>query len=145
MEPPKKVCNQSSTIRIEVGEWIITIIHMKCKETLLETGEKDMSNSTSKGTALVTGCLQVEGGTMTLQERMNAMKEKVERTLSAEKRDIRHRATEDLRRSGILDRVIKVGAPIPEFTLPNARGEKVSSADMHSRGPLVMTFYRGVW
>jgi peroxiredoxin len=50
-----------------------------------------------------------------------------------------------LRRSGILDRVIKVGAPIPEFTLPNARGEKVSSADLHSRGPLVMTFYRGVW
>ena len=28
---------------------------MKCKETRLETGEKDMSNSTSKGTALVTG------------------------------------------------------------------------------------------
>jgi short-subunit dehydrogenase len=28
---------------------------MKCKDTLLETGEKDMSNSTSKGTALVTG------------------------------------------------------------------------------------------
>src|SRR6266403_137769 len=74
---------------------------------------------------------------MTLQERMNAMKETFERTLSAEKRDIRYRATEDLRRSGILDRVIKVGAPIPEFTLPNARGEKVSSADLHSRGPLV--------
>ena len=52
---------------------------------------------------------------MTLQERMNAMKETFERTLSAEKRDIRHRATEDLRRSGILDRVIKVGAPIPEL------------------------------
>jgi len=82
---------------------------------------------------------------MTLQERMNAMRETFERTLSPEKRDIRHRATEDLRRSGILDRVIKVGAPIPEFTLPNARGEKVSSADLHSRGPLVMTFYRGVW
>jgi len=81
---------------------------------------------------------------MTLQERMNAMKETFERTLSAEKRDIRHRATEDLRRSGILDRVIK-GGTIPEFTLPNARGEKVRSADMHSRGPLVMTFYRGVW
>jgi len=71
---------------------------------------------------------------MTLQERMNAMKETFERTLSAEKRDIRHRATEDLRRSGILDRVIKVGAPIPEFTLPNARGEKVSSADLTAGG-----------
>src|ERR1700738_4084623 len=55
MEPPKKVCNQRPTIRIEVGEWIITIIHMKCKETLLETGEKDMSKSSSKGTAVITG------------------------------------------------------------------------------------------
>src|SRR6201984_3312410 len=55
MKSPKRVCNQSPTMRIEVGEWIITIIHMKCKETRLETGEKDMSNSTSKGTALVTG------------------------------------------------------------------------------------------
>jgi hypothetical protein len=50
---------------------------------------------------------------MTLQERMNAMKETFERTLSAEKRDIRHRATEDLRRSGILDRVIKGGHRFP--------------------------------
>ena len=82
---------------------------------------------------------------MTLQERMNAIKEKFERTLPAEKLEIMHRATEDLRRSGILDRVIKVGALIPEFTLPNARGEKLSSADLHSRGPLVVTFYRGVW
>src|ERR1700757_5347430 len=55
MKSPKRVCNQSPTMRIKVGEWIITIIHMKCKETRLETGEKDMSNSTSKGTALVTG------------------------------------------------------------------------------------------
>ena len=82
---------------------------------------------------------------MTLQERMNALKETFERKLPAEKSDIMHRATEDLERSGILDRVIKVGAPIPEFTMPNARGEKVSSAGLLSRGPLVMTFYRGVW
>jgi hypothetical protein len=74
---------------------------------------------------------------MTLQERMNAMKETFERTLSPEKRDIRYRATEDLRRLGILDRVIKVGAPIPEFTLPNARGEKVSSADLTAGGRML--------
>jgi hypothetical protein len=82
---------------------------------------------------------------MTLQEQMNARKEAFQRTLPAEKRDIMHRATEDLRRSGILDRVIKVGQPIPEFTLPNTRGEMLSSAELHRRGPLVVTFYRGVW
>jgi hypothetical protein len=82
---------------------------------------------------------------MTLQERLDAYKTEFERKMPAEKLAVMHRATEDLRRSGILDRVIKVGQPIPEFTLPNARGERVSSADLHSRGPLVLTFYRGVW
>jgi len=82
---------------------------------------------------------------MTLQERMNARKEAFERTLPAERRNIMHRATEDLRSSGILDRVIKVGSPIPEFVLPNTRGDNISSAELHSRGPLVLTFYRGVW
>lgn len=42
-------------MRIEVGVWIIIIIHIKYKETQLEIGEKDMSNSPSQGTALVTG------------------------------------------------------------------------------------------
>jgi uncharacterized protein len=42
-------------MRIEVGEWIITIIHIKCKETHWRQEKKDMSNSPSKGTALVTG------------------------------------------------------------------------------------------
>ncbi|MFY9691280.1 MAG: hypothetical protein WA369_14885 [Candidatus Acidiferrales bacterium] len=56
-----------------------------------------------------------------------------------------HRATEDLRRSGILDRVIKVGQPAPEFVLQSLHGEKVSSPELLRRGPLVVTFYRGVW
>jgi len=82
---------------------------------------------------------------MTLQERLDAYKTEFERKTPPEKLAIMHRATDDLRRSGILNRVIKVGSPIPEFVLPNIRGEKISSADLHSRGPLVVTFYRGVW
>ena len=82
---------------------------------------------------------------MSLQERLNAYRAEFERKLPAEKLSIVHRATEDLRNSGILDRVIKVGDVIPEFVLLNQRGEKVSSAELHGRGPLVLTFYRGVW
>lgn len=82
---------------------------------------------------------------MTLQERLDAYKAEFESKLSPEKLAIMHRATEDLRRSGILERVIKVGAQAPEFVLPNVRGEKVSSAELLRRGPLVLTFYRGVW
>lgn len=82
---------------------------------------------------------------MTLQERLDVYKADFEKKLPPDKLAIMHRATEDLRRSGILDRTIKVGAAIPEFALPNQRGEKVTSAALHSRGPLVLTFYRGVW
>ncbi len=82
---------------------------------------------------------------MTLQERLDAYKADFQKKVPADKLAIMHRATEDLRQSGILERVIKVGAAIPEFVLPNQRGEKISSSALHSRGPLVLTFYRGVW
>ncbi len=53
--------------------------------------------------------------------------------------------TDELRRSGILARVLKPGDPAPEFALPNADGRLVSSRDLLARGPLVATFYRGKW
>jgi len=82
---------------------------------------------------------------MTLQERLDAHKKEFESKAPPGKLAIMHRATEDLRRSGILDGVIKVGEMIPEFTLPNFAGNTVSSAELHARGPLVVSFYRGVW
>jgi len=55
MGPPKKVCNRSPTMRIEVEEWIIAIIHMKAKRLNCRLEKRDMSNAPSKGTALVSG------------------------------------------------------------------------------------------
>jgi hypothetical protein len=82
---------------------------------------------------------------MKLQEKLDAYKAEFESKTPPDKLAIMHRATEDLRKSGILDGVIKVGDRMPEFVLPNVRGEKVSSAELLRRGPLVVTFYRGVW
>jgi len=82
---------------------------------------------------------------MKLQEKLDAYKAEFEKKMPPEKLAIMHRATEDLRKSGISDGVIKVGERMPEFVLPNVRGEKVSSAELLRRGPLVVTFYRGVW
>lgn len=55
------------------------------------------------------------------------------------------RATDDLRRSGVLDRVLKGGEPAPMFTLRNEQGRAVSSHELLRRGPLVISFYRGMW
>jgi len=88
---------------------------------------------------------------MSLKEKLDAMKARFEsRTppydkVSPEMIEIIHRATEDLGKSGIADRAINVGDRAPDFTLPNAEGKSVSSRDLFTKGPLVVTFYRGVW
>lgn len=44
-----------------------------------------------------------------------------------------------------IERARKVGDVAPEFALPNQRGEKKRLSDYLANGPLVLTFYRGVW
>ena len=56
-----------------------------------------------------------------------------------------HRATAELIASGAADKALKVGDKAPAFTLKDADGVDVSSTDLLARGPLVVTFYRGVW
>ncbi|HUC19428.1 MAG TPA: peroxiredoxin-like family protein [Acetobacteraceae bacterium] len=56
-----------------------------------------------------------------------------------------HRATNELIASGAQDRALKAGDVAPGFTLPDADGKPVSSEVLLAEGPLVVTFYRGVW
>ena len=60
-----------------------------------------------------------------------------------------HAAYEDLvRRLGAAEtagRALKLGDKMPDFTLPNAEGKLVASAELLARGPLVVTFFRGDW
>jgi peroxiredoxin len=55
------------------------------------------------------------------------------------------RADMALRQTGILDRALKAGEPMPEFTLPDTRGRTVALAGLLLRGPVVVSFYRGDW
>jgi len=56
-----------------------------------------------------------------------------------------HRATAELKASGIEDRALKVGDRAPGFTLFNQDHVEVSSADLLNQGPLVVSFFRGHW
>ena len=82
---------------------------------------------------------------MKLQEKLDSFRAQFESKTPPDKLEIMHRATEDLRKSGIPQRAIRSGDRMPDFVLPNLRGEKVSSEELLRRGPLVITFYRGVW
>lgn len=56
-----------------------------------------------------------------------------------------HRSVEELTASGAPERALKVGDTAPEFSLPDADGNIVSSKALLFEGPLVVSFYRGVW
>ena len=56
-----------------------------------------------------------------------------------------HRATVELIASGAAGRALKVGDKAPAFTLNDAEGTAVASGDLLAKGPLVVSFYRGVW
>jgi peroxiredoxin len=56
-----------------------------------------------------------------------------------------HRATESLVASGAAERALRAGDRAPEFTLDDADGLQVSSRDLLAQGPLVVSFYRGIW
>ena len=82
---------------------------------------------------------------MSLQERLDAMREASKARIPAETRAIMERSIDDLRASGIMERVARVGQTAPDFTLPNAAGQPVRLADLAARGPVVLSFYRGRW
>jgi peroxiredoxin len=56
-----------------------------------------------------------------------------------------HRATAELIESGAAQRAKKAGDVAPSFSLKDPEGNAVSSTDLLKRGPLVLSFYRGVW
>lgn len=59
--------------------------------------------------------------------------------------EIMHRATAELKATGIETRVLKDGDRAPEFTLFNQDHVPVSSADLLRQGTLVVSFFRGHW
>ena len=82
---------------------------------------------------------------MSLADKLAATRAASATRIPPEKVAIMHRATDDLRRSGIMDRIVKVGSPAPAFSLVNHDGSRVASAELLARGPLVVSFFRGSW
>lgn len=55
------------------------------------------------------------------------------------------KGTKDLVESGQAERTVKAGDVAPVFSLPDADGAIFDTRKHLARGPLVATFYRGVW
>ncbi len=82
---------------------------------------------------------------MSLAEKLDQIRAGAAKNIPAPSLELMHRATAELEASGQLDRVIPAGAPLPAFEMHNQFGETITSAELLSDGPLVMTVYRGLW
>lgn len=67
------------------------------------------------------------------------------KSLSPELKEQFERAYDEIGHSIMTEKIPKAGAEAPDFVLPNAVGIPVALADALSRGPAVVTFYRGIW
>lgn len=82
---------------------------------------------------------------MALQDTLDRIREASKTRIPPEARAVMERSIEELRASGIMQRIARVGQAAPDFTLPNATGATVRLADLLTRGPVVLSFYRGRW
>ncbi|MDX8513805.1 peroxiredoxin-like family protein [Mesorhizobium captivum] len=83
---------------------------------------------------------------MSLQEKLDAFKADFEGKKAPKQAvEIMHRATAELIASGQAERALKACAIAPNFTLMEADDGPIASSDLLARGPLVLSFYRGVW
>jgi hypothetical protein len=56
-----------------------------------------------------------------------------------------HRATAELKASGLETKALKVGDRAPVFNLFNQHHVEMNSAELLRQGPVVVTFFRGHW
>lgn len=87
---------------------------------------------------------------MKLQDKLDAMREDFENgrfplVPTRDQLDTMQSATQSLIDSGQADYALKAGDTAPDFTLEDADGNSVSSRALLALGPLIATFYRGVW
>ncbi len=83
--------------------------------------------------------------TRSLREQFAERRELIAKYVPAEIQAVHARVVADLKASGITDRALPVGAKAPAFELKDHNGKLVSSADLLTKGRLVIFFLRGRW
>ena len=82
---------------------------------------------------------------MSLKEKLDETRVGSAKRIPPDKQAIMHRATEDLRTSGILAKAAAVGQTMPAFTGMSHDGRAIVSSGLLAQGPLVLSFFRGHW
>ncbi|ERT09408.1 ahpC/TSA family protein [Lyngbya aestuarii BL J] len=82
---------------------------------------------------------------MNLTQELQNLQNKLRANHPEDIKAVMDQATEDLVKSGLVEKALKVGDQAPNFQLPNAVGETVEFKKLFKSGPVVIAFYRGEW
>tara|TARA_B100000686_G_scaffold22615_1_gene20612 strand:+ start:33176 stop:33424 length:249 start_codon:yes stop_codon:yes gene_type:complete len=82
---------------------------------------------------------------MTLAETLKEIRNDAPSRLGPDFLAAAERSVRELRESGIVERLAKIGELAPAFEALNARGESIRLTDLTAKGPVVISFYRGGW
>jgi peroxiredoxin len=85
------------------------------------------------------------GDTRPLKQILAERKEGVAKYVPPDVQAIHDRTIAVLKAQKFASRTLAVGAKAPAFELPDQNGKPVSSADLLTKGPLVLLFIRGRW
>jgi len=82
---------------------------------------------------------------MSLKENIDQFKSSFLPQVSEQIKESMRKAEEALKESNHAKRALAAGTDAVDFTLPNVKGEQVSSTTLRQQGPIVVSFYRGGW
>ncbi len=83
--------------------------------------------------------------TRPLREQFAERKALIEKLVPADLTAVHRQVVDDLKKSGIAERSLQIGAKAPAFELPDQDGTPVSSAQLLRRHRLILCFIRGRW
>jgi peroxiredoxin len=87
---------------------------------------------------------QTETG-VPLSQRLQERRKLIEQYVPAETQALTRQTVEELHASRMAEHVLAPGTQMPAFELPDHDGKPISSAELLSRGRLVILFLRGRW
>ncbi len=82
---------------------------------------------------------------MTLQDKLDGFKAQFKTMAPEGAFEAFARSTQELIDSGQAERALKAGDRVPDFVLTDSERNEVALKDLLAKGPVVLTFYRGVW
>jgi len=95
--------------------------------------------------ALLGAPLMALGADEPVKRELEEFRKDIARKAPAERLKAYEEGVDQVKKSGILDKALKVGDKAPDFALPNASGKTVKLSALLEKGPVIVTWYRGGW